>query len=55
VNRIILNADDFLAKVARLRKARLHFRNGIVQGPGESEILLDDPSGTPSNSSSLGR
>lgn len=46
-NRIIINVDDLSAEVARLRKAQLHFRNDIVQGPGGSEILLDDPSGNP--------
>ncbi|HEV2615171.1 MAG TPA: VOC family protein [Candidatus Acidoferrales bacterium] len=46
-NRIIINVDDLVAEVARLRKAQLHFRNDIVKGPGGSEILLDDPSGNP--------
>lgn len=46
-NRIIINVDDLQAEVDRLRKARLHFRNDIVTGPGGSEILLDDPSGNP--------
>lgn len=46
-NRIIINVDDLAAEVDRLRKARLHFRNDIVTGPGGSEILLDDPSGNP--------
>jgi catechol 2,3-dioxygenase-like lactoylglutathione lyase family enzyme len=46
-NRIIINVDDLVAEVARLRKAQLRFRNDIVKGPGGSEILLDDPSGNP--------
>jgi catechol 2,3-dioxygenase-like lactoylglutathione lyase family enzyme len=46
-NRIIINVDDLPAEVARLRKAQLHFRNNIVQGPGGSEIIVDDPSGNP--------
>jgi glyoxylase I family protein len=46
-NRIIINVDDLAAEVDRLRKARLHFRNDIVTGPGGSEILLEDPSGNP--------
>jgi catechol 2,3-dioxygenase-like lactoylglutathione lyase family enzyme len=46
-NRIIINVDDLGAEVAGLRKAQLHFRNDIVQGPGGSEIILDDPSGNP--------
>jgi predicted enzyme related to lactoylglutathione lyase len=46
-NRIIINVNDLTTEVARLRKAQLHFRNEIVQGPGGSEIILDDPSGNP--------
>ena len=46
-NRIIISVHDLPAEVARLKKARLHFRNDIVSGPGGSEILLDDPSGNP--------
>jgi catechol 2,3-dioxygenase-like lactoylglutathione lyase family enzyme len=46
-NRIIINVDDLKTKVARLKNAHLHFRNEIVSGPGGSEILLDDPSGSP--------
>ncbi len=46
-NRIIINVADLPAEVARLRQAKLHFRNDIVSGPGGSEILLDDPSGNP--------
>src|SRR2546422_822221 len=38
-NRIIVNVDDLASEVARLRKAGLHFRNEIAQGPGGSEIL----------------
>lgn len=46
-NRIIINVDNLAGEVARLRKAQAHFRNDIVEGPGGSEILLDDPSGNP--------
>lgn len=46
-NRIIVNVDDLQGEVERLRKANIHFRNGIAKGPGGSEILLDDPSGNP--------
>jgi hypothetical protein len=41
------NVEDLQAKVAELRKAQLRFRNDIVQGPGGSEIILEDPSGNP--------
>jgi len=46
-NRIILNVDDLPRDVDRLRRAGLHFRSDILEGPGGSEILLDDPSGNP--------
>jgi len=46
-NRIILNVQDLPHEVDRLREAGLHFRSEIRQGPGGSEILLDDPSGNP--------
>jgi hypothetical protein len=36
-SRIIITVDDIATQVARLRKARLHFRNDIVSGPGGSE------------------
>ncbi|MES2371427.1 MAG: VOC family protein [Bacteroidota bacterium] len=46
-NRIIIYVDDLKAEVARLREAKVHFRNEIATGTGGSEILLDDPSGNP--------
>ena len=46
-NRIIIDVDDLADEVARLRNSKLQFRNDIVNGPGGSEILLDDPSGNP--------
>ena len=46
-NRIHLIVDDLEAEVARLRSARVHFRNEVLTGPGGSQILLDDPSGNP--------
>jgi catechol 2,3-dioxygenase-like lactoylglutathione lyase family enzyme len=44
-NRIHLITDDLAAEVARLRAARVPFRNDVVRGPGGSQILLEDPSG----------
>jgi catechol 2,3-dioxygenase-like lactoylglutathione lyase family enzyme len=44
-NRIHLIVDDLAAEVDRLRDAGLAFRNGLVTGPGGSQILLEDPSG----------
>ena len=46
-NRIIINVSDIATEVDRLQKAHVHFRSGILKGPGGSEILLDDPSGNP--------
>src|SRR5215510_4579802 len=46
-NRIHLIVDDLAGEVARLRAARVPFRNDIVTGPGGSQIVLDDPSGNP--------
>lgn len=44
-NRLVLNTADLEGEAARLRKAGVRFRNGIVYGLGGNEILLDDPSG----------
>ena len=43
--RIQLLVTDLAAEVDRLRAAGLQFRNDIVNGPGGSQILVDDPSG----------
>ena len=45
--RIQLLVTDLAAEVERLQAAGLVFRNAIVQGPGGSQILIDDPSGNP--------
>ena len=41
-NRIHLIVDDLPAEVSRLRAVGVQFRNGIVTGPGGSQILLID-------------
>jgi catechol 2,3-dioxygenase-like lactoylglutathione lyase family enzyme len=46
-NRIHLLVDDIAAEVARLDKAGITFRSGIVDGPGGAQIVFDDPSGNP--------
>jgi predicted enzyme related to lactoylglutathione lyase len=47
-NRVHIEVDDLAAEVKRLRDAGLvQFRNDIINGPGGSQILLDDPSGNP--------
>jgi catechol 2,3-dioxygenase-like lactoylglutathione lyase family enzyme len=45
--RIQLLVTDLAAEVERLRAAGLVFRNAIVNGPGGSQVLIDDPSGNP--------
>lgn len=44
-NRIQLVVDDIEETVDRLRQDGANFRNDIVNGPGGSQILLQDPSG----------
>jgi catechol 2,3-dioxygenase-like lactoylglutathione lyase family enzyme len=46
-NRFAIEVTDLAAKVDRLRKEGVHFRNDIVTGVGGNQILLDDPSGNP--------
>jgi catechol 2,3-dioxygenase-like lactoylglutathione lyase family enzyme len=46
-NRIHLLVEDLPSEVERLRTAGITFRNDIVRGPGGSQIVFDDPSGTP--------
>lgn len=46
-NRIHIQVDDLAAEIKRLSEAGLTFRNDVVNGPGGSQILLDDPSGNP--------
>jgi catechol 2,3-dioxygenase-like lactoylglutathione lyase family enzyme len=46
----VLIVDDLPAEVTRLRADGVQFRNDIVTGPGGSQVLLVDPSGTSSSS-----
>jgi catechol 2,3-dioxygenase-like lactoylglutathione lyase family enzyme len=46
-NRILIELPDLAAEVARLKSAKLQFRNEIHKGVGGSQIILDDPSGNP--------
>jgi catechol 2,3-dioxygenase-like lactoylglutathione lyase family enzyme len=46
-NRIQLEVPDLAAKVEELRKAKVRFRNDLVEGNGGKQILLEDPSGNP--------
>jgi predicted enzyme related to lactoylglutathione lyase len=46
-NRIQLVVVSIAAEIERLRAAGLEPRNGVVSGPGGSQVLFDDPSGNP--------
>ena len=46
-NRIELVVGDLPAEVARLRAAGVTFRNEIIEGPGGSQALIEDPAGNP--------
>jgi len=46
-NRIHFVVDDLAAEVERLRTAGVSFRSDVIEGPGGSQIVLDDPSGNP--------
>ncbi len=44
-NRFVLQVDDLVGLVAKMRSQNVQFRNEIVKGPGGSQILCEDPSG----------
>ncbi len=44
-NRFELVVSDLRREVEHLRAGGVRFRNDIVTGPGESQILAEDPSG----------
>lgn len=46
-NRLVLAVDDLAALVASMSEAGMHFRSGIVTGPGGKQIQLLDPDGNP--------
>ncbi len=46
-NRFAIEVADLSAFVASLQKAKVHFRNNIVNGVGGKQIIVDDPSGNP--------
>ena len=46
-NRIVLPVEDLKTIVDSLQKGGASFRNEIINGPGGSQILLDDPDGNP--------
>jgi hypothetical protein len=46
-NRIVLEVKSLSSLVTSLREKGIKFRNEIVQGPGGSQILCEDPSENP--------
>lgn len=44
-NRFVFQTDDLAGLVGKLRQSGARFRNEIIQGPGGSQILCEDPSG----------
>jgi glyoxylase I family protein len=44
-NRFVLQVENLSELVDRLKKQNVKFRNEILQGPGGSQILCEDPSG----------
>ena len=46
-NRLALEVNDLPARIEELKKAGLHFRNEMLDGPGGKQIQLEDPDGNP--------
>lgn len=46
-NRIILQVNDLPARIEKLKKGGLRFRNEMEVGPGGKQIQLEDPDGNP--------
>lgn len=44
-NRLVIEVPDIKAIMDRLRKAAVRFRSEPVQGPGGTQVLVEDPSG----------
>ena len=44
-NRFVLQVDNLAGVVEKLKSQGIRFRNEIVEGPGGSQILCEDPSG----------
>ena len=44
-NRFVIEVEDLPARVTRMKREGMHFRNEIVEGPGGKQILLEDPDG----------
>jgi glyoxylase I family protein len=46
-NRIILYVDDLPAMIKTLRAHDIKFRNEVEEGPGGTQIQIEDPDGNP--------
>jgi glyoxylase I family protein len=46
-NRVVLQVTDLPGRIETLKKAGLHFRNQMEEGPGGKQIQLEDPDGNP--------
>ena len=46
-NRLVIEVADLHASRAALHYVGAHFRSEPVQGPGGTQVLVDDPSGNP--------
>ena len=46
-NRLVLETDDLVSLVEKVRQSGARFRSEIVSGPGGRQILVNDPSGNP--------
>lgn len=44
-SRLVLEVDDLNSVVQKLKSTGTKFRNEMIQGPGGSQILCEDPSG----------
>ena len=44
-NRILIEVEDLIQVVDRLKNAGCHFRSEIINGNGGRQILVNDPSG----------
>jgi catechol 2,3-dioxygenase-like lactoylglutathione lyase family enzyme len=46
-NRLVLETDDLVSLVERLKRSGAQFRGEIVACPGGKQVLVDDPAGNP--------
>jgi catechol 2,3-dioxygenase-like lactoylglutathione lyase family enzyme len=45
--RVVLVVDDLDSRFEELEAVGVHFRSGVVRGPGGSQAVLDDSAGNP--------